>query len=120
LCWIAFRKIAQSHHIDDCGDPMGLLVCADIFLPQAKFDILADIEPGKACVLLENYTNAIRNVLPDRASFELNLSLRRSSEAGDQLKQRRLSAAGRTDHSEKLALSDLDVDWPEGMHPFPA
>ena len=89
---------------------------AMILLSQAEFDVLADIEPGEAGVFLEHHADAVGYGVLDRAAFELDFALRRRREARDQLEQRRFSAAGRTDHGEKLALSDFEIDWAEGVH----
>ena len=56
----------------------------------------------------------------DRATFEFDLSFRRSGKPGDQLEQRRFSAAGRPDNGEEFALFEFEVDRPERMHRLPA
>src|SRR6185503_16310816 len=53
------------------------------------------------------------DLAPDRATLVQDLSARRVGEAGDQLQQGGLAAAGRADHGEELAAPELQVDGPE-------
>lgn len=46
-----------------------------ILLPQAKFDVLTDVEPWEASIFLENDTNSVWNAFLNRTTLKFNLPL---------------------------------------------
>ena len=83
---------------------------------KPEVDVVADGQPGKAGVLLEDHADAVGDLAADRLAFERHLAARRHRQSGDQLQQGGLAAAGRADHGEELALAQLEVERPDRVH----
>src|SRR5207302_5890403 len=72
-------------------------------------------EPGKHGVFLK-HDAAIGAGFEDRLAINPDLAARRLLETGNDIQQRRLSAATRTEHGQELVITDLEVDAIERHH----
>jgi hypothetical protein len=61
---------------------------------------------------------ALRRPARDLAALELDRAARREVEAGDQVDERRLAGAVRTDQPDDLFPPELEIDAVERLDPF--
>ena len=107
------REVGQADHPEHVPDAKLALVLAERGAAQAERDIRGDVEPRQRRVVLKHDADAVGRLAGDRPSFEVDRTLRRDGEAGDQLEQRRLAAARRTDDREELAAAKLEIERAE-------
>ena len=89
--------------------PFGAGFCARKHLVDCQPDIVVDREPGQQAVVLEN-DGAIRPGLVDLTAFEDDAALRGRNKPGDNVQQRRLSAAGMPDDRDVFTLCNIKRD----------
>jgi hypothetical protein len=83
-------------------------------LPRTKADILSNRHPRKQRVILENHA-AVAAGAVDGVAVDRNVPGGWFLESGDDPQQRRLSAAGRADHADELALPNGQIDRRQGF-----
>jgi hypothetical protein len=106
---------AQARELKRFTDqPLGRLRIGPAPL-QAERDVVADREPRKARVVLEDDADALRDAALDARAVEHDVALRRRLQSGDDLEQRRLAAARRADDREEFAAAQRQVDRAERM-----
>src|SRR5205814_10263229 len=107
LMRIAVLESAQLHQIDEPRG-RGLAVRAR-HAPhlRAEDDVLDSGAPREERVLLKDHA---RQLLRLRVLGEADVAARRHLEAGQDLEQRRLAAAGRTEQDQELAGGDVERD----------
>src|SRR5207244_7222763 len=112
---IAGGEIGEADQLEHVAHALVLFLAAEIRSAQAEGDVVRDIEPGKRCVVLEHYADAVGRVARDRPPPELYRAFGGLREPRDQLEQRRLAASRGTDDGEELAAPELEIDGPERM-----
>ena len=89
----------------------------DVLHPHSELDVLRDREPGEEAELLENQ-NSVRSRPLHRGVIDQDIARGLLVEAGDQMKQRGLSAAGWADDAEEFAGLDLQINIFERDEPM--
>src|SRR5262249_52980987 len=79
-------------------------------------DIVPYVEPGESRIFLEHDADPLRHGAGDRSSIHLDRARRRRKQPGDDVQQRALAAAGRSDHADELAAPEIEVERAERSH----
>ena len=96
------REILQAHQLQRVLQPPLDFRLIDRLPAQPEGDVVGDVEPGETGILLEHDADAVRHGVPDRPSLERHHALGWRRQRGDDVEQRRLAAAGWTDHGKEL------------------
>src|SRR5207248_6528939 len=80
---------------------------------QAERDVVPDVEPREARILLEHDADPGRDLAADRLALEADGAGARRRQPGERLQQRGLAAAGRSHDGDEFARGEIEVEGPE-------
>ncbi len=102
---IPVDRTIEPHARECISRPLASLLSWGTTHPQAELDVLSRCHPGEERVFLKNNTT-VRTGLAYFSATKADATLRGPDEAGNEVEQRRLSATGRPDETDKLTITD--------------
>jgi hypothetical protein len=106
-------ELRQVDQLEVPVDGRAQLTAPDPLDLQTELDVGTYVQPRVERRVLED-DDAVRAGTLQRLAVKQDLALGWMIQAGDEVEQRRLAAAGRTDDADELAFIDLDVEVVNG------
>ena len=111
-------KCFEPHQLEHGASLDFVLVAPEALHARAEGDVVPDVEPGKQRRLLKHHP-AVGAGLVDWRAVERQFAAGARLEAGEQVEQGRLAAAGRSEQGNELTVLDLQRDVVERAAPAP-